>query len=117
MANQSTIKRSIVLVEFPYDDLSDRKIRPAYVLTNPIGEYRHIILALITSRIPTQPLVTDLILDGAHPDFAMTGLKKASTLRLNHLLTLRYAMIQRQLGELSPATHQQIAEKLSVLFF
>ena len=109
------MKRSIVLVEFPYDDLSDSKIRPAYALTNPIGEHCHVVLALITSRIPTQPLVTDLILDVTHPDFAITGLKKTSALRLNQLLTLRYSMIQRQLGELSTETHQQIVEKLYTL--
>ena len=108
------MKRSVVLVEFPYDDLSDSKIRPAYALTDPIGDYRHIVLALITSRIPTQPLITDLILDATHPDFAITGLKKPSTLRLNHLLTL-HSIIQRQLGELSTATHEQIVEKLYIL--
>ena len=116
MANQSTLKRSIVLVRFPYDDLSDSKIRPAYALTNPIGEHRHIVFALITSRIPTRPLATDLILDATHPDFTLTGLKKSSALRLNHLLTLRYSMIQRQLGELSAETHQQIVERLYTLF-
>jgi mRNA interferase MazF len=110
MVSQSIIKRSIVLVEFPYDDLSESKIRPAYALTDPIGDYRHTILALITNRIPTQLLDTDLTLDTTHPDFAITGLKKPSTLRLNHLVTLRYSMIQRQLGELSIETHKQIVE-------
>ncbi|MBC7973282.1 MAG: type II toxin-antitoxin system PemK/MazF family toxin [Verrucomicrobia bacterium] len=109
------MKRSIVLVEFPYDDLSDSKIRPAYALTDPIGDHRHVILALITSRIPTQPLVTDVSLDATHPDFAIAGLKKASALRLNHLLTLRYSIIQRQLGELSTETHKQIVERLYTL--
>jgi mRNA interferase MazF len=115
MADQLTMKRSIFLVEFPYDDLSDSKIRPAYALTDPIGEYRHIVLALITSRIPAQPLTTDLILDATHPDFAISGLKKPSTLRLNHLLTLRYSMIQYQLGELSAESHEQTLEKVCAL--
>ena len=57
------MKRRIVLVEFPYDDLSDRKLRPAYCLTDPVGEHRHIILALITSRIPPQLLETDMVLE------------------------------------------------------
>jgi len=83
------MKRSIVLVEFPYDDLSDSKIRPAHALTDLIGEHRHVVLALITSRIPTQLLATDVSVDATHPYFAIAGLKKASTLRLNHLLTLR----------------------------
>ena len=115
MAGRSTLKRNIVLVEFPYDDLSDSKIRPAYALTDSIGEHRHVVLALITSRIPTQPLNTDIILDTNHPDFTMSGLKKPSTLRLNHLLTLRYSIIQRQLGALSIQTHRGIVEKVCAL--
>jgi mRNA interferase MazF len=81
------MKRKVVLIEFPYDDLSNSKIRPAYCLTNSIGENRHIIFALITSRIPTQLLSTDLVLDSTYPDFAASGLRKPSTLRLNHLIT------------------------------
>jgi mRNA interferase MazF len=106
------MKRKIVLIEFPYDDLSNSKIRPAYSLTDPVGENCHIIFALITSRIPTQLLSTDFVLDSTVPDFAASGLRKPSTLRRNHLLTLRRSMIQRQLGELSPETHSQLIEKL-----
>ncbi|GDZ95047.1 transcriptional modulator of MazE/toxin, MazF [Planktothrix agardhii CCAP 1459/11A] len=46
-------KGKVVLVPFPFDDLSATKVRPAVCLTNPIGQYNHIILALITSTIPT----------------------------------------------------------------
>jgi mRNA interferase MazF len=106
------MKRKIVLVEFPYDDLSGSKIRPAYCLGDPVGEYRHVLFALITSRIPNSILPTDLVLDSNHPDFMISGLKKSSTIRLDHLITLRRSMIQRQLGELSPATHAQIVDQL-----
>ncbi|KAM3103625.1 type II toxin-antitoxin system PemK/MazF family toxin [Phormidesmis sp. 146-12] len=109
------MKRKIVLIEFPFDDLSNSKIRPAYCLTSSVGENRHIIFALITSRIPTQLLSTDLVLDPTNPDFATSGLRKPSTLRLNHLITLRRSMIQRQLGKLSPKTHEQLLEKLCEL--
>jgi mRNA interferase MazF len=112
MASRWMMKCRIILVEFPYDDLSDRKLRPAYCLTDPVGDNRHIIFALITSRIPPQLLATDVILDTAHPDFLISGLRKPSTLRLNHLITLRRSMIQRRLGELSPETHQQLVEQL-----
>ncbi|NDJ15941.1 type II toxin-antitoxin system PemK/MazF family toxin [Myxacorys almedinensis] len=108
-------KRRTVLVEFPYDDLSDSKLRPAYCLTDPVGDNRHVIFALITSRIPMQLLETDVVLDAAHPDFVTSGLRMPSTLRLNHLITLRRSMIQRQLGELSPETHRQLVEKLRSL--
>jgi hypothetical protein len=45
------MKGKIVLIQFPFDDLSASKVRPAYCLTQPIGNYQHIIFALITSRI------------------------------------------------------------------
>jgi mRNA interferase MazF len=107
------MKRKIVLIDFPYDNLSDSKIRPAYCLTDPVGEQRQIIFAFITSRIPATLLTTDLVLDSVHPDFARSGLRKPSTLRLNHLITLRRSMIQRRLGELSLETHSQLVEKLA----
>jgi PemK-like protein. len=56
----------VVLVPFPFDDLSTTKVRPAVCLTDPtdpIGPHRHVILAFITSRIPTDLLESDMVLD------------------------------------------------------
>ena len=46
------MKHRIVVLDFPYDNLSGSKIRPANCLTDPVGEHRQIIFALITSHIP-----------------------------------------------------------------
>jgi mRNA interferase MazF len=63
-------KGKVVLVPFPFDDLSATKVRPAVCLTEPIGLHRHVILAFITSRIPAVILDTDFVLDASHADFA-----------------------------------------------
>ena len=105
-------KGKIFLVPFPYDDLSATKVRPALCLTNPIGTRRHVLLAYITSRIPTTLLETDIVLDTTHPDFAATGLRQPSTIRLHQLATVSTVVIQRKLGELSSDTQAQITEKL-----
>ncbi|PZO14654.1 MAG: hypothetical protein DCF25_14660 [Leptolyngbya foveolarum] len=34
------MKDKVVLIQFPFDDLSFSKVRPAYCLTNPIGTYQ-----------------------------------------------------------------------------
>jgi mRNA interferase MazF len=34
------MKGKIVLIQFPFDDLSSSKVRPAYCLTNKIGGYQ-----------------------------------------------------------------------------
>lgn len=109
------MKGKIVLIQFPFDDLSDLKVRPAYCLTNAIGNYKHVIFSLITSRIPTILLDTDLVIDLTHPEFNISGLRQPSTIRLDHLVTLRQSMIRRELGSLSLATQHKIAEIITNL--
>jgi mRNA interferase MazF len=106
------MKGKVVLVSFPFDDLSSSKVRPAVCLTNVMGANEHIIFALITSRIPTDLLDTDIIIDTSHPDFMMSGLHKPSTIRLDHLITLRKSIIKRELGIFSLETQVQITNKL-----
>ena len=105
-------KGKIFLVPFPYDDLLANKLRPAACLTHPLGARRHVILAYITSRLPTNLLETDIVLATSHPDFAASGLRVPSTIRLHQLVTVSTVVVQRELGELSLDTQAQIAEKL-----
>lgn len=74
------LKYKIVLVPFPFDDLSSTKVRPAICLTNAIGSHNHVVLAFITSRISPTVLPTDLVIDASATDFTMTGLHLSSTL-------------------------------------
>lgn len=109
-------KSKIVLVPFPFDALSAVKVRPAICLTNPIGPYRHVVLGFITSRIPNPLLTSDLIIDSQHPDFAMTGLRVSSALRLHRLMTVPTSIIRRELGALPTNLEQQVDQKIKMLF-
>jgi mRNA interferase MazF len=109
-------KGKVVLVPFPFDDLSAAKVRPAVCLTDPVGPHRHIVLAFITSRIPADLMDTDLVLDASHADFAPTGLKVSSTLRLHRLMTVTTSLIQREMGELSPGMQIEASNRLRKLF-
>lgn len=116
MGNRSATRGKIVLVPFPFDDLSAAKVRPAVCLTEPVGWHRHVILAFITSRIPGDLTDTDIVLDANAPDFAMTGLRVSSTLRLHRLMTVTTAVIVRELGVLPPGTLDDVSAKLRRLF-
>ncbi len=107
-------KHKVVLVPFPFDDLSSSKVRPALCLTDPIGPHSHIILAFITSRIPTNLLATDVVIDPSDADFDATGLRVSSTLQLHRLMTATKTIIQRELGTLSPAMQTQVNDRLLV---
>jgi mRNA interferase MazF len=106
----------VVLVPFPFDDLSATRVRPAVCLTEPIRLHRHVILAFITSRIPADILDTDLVLDASRADFASTGLRVSSTLRLHRLMTAATSLIRREMGELSSGMQTEVANRLRKLF-
>src|SRR5208337_1931595 len=95
-ANRSMTKGKIVLVPFPFDDLTAEKVRPALCLTDPIGSHRHVVVAFISSQMPTSVSATDIVLDSRQKDFAATGLRVPSVLRLHRLVTLTSALIQRE---------------------
>jgi mRNA interferase MazF len=86
-------KNRVVLVPFPFDDLSAGKVRPTVCLTDPIGIHRHVVLAFVSSRLPDEPLASDVILDSKDPDFGSTGLRVSSVLQLHRLMTATTALI------------------------
>ena len=110
------VKGKVVLVPFPFDDLTSAKLRPAVCLTDPIGSHRHVVLAFITSQIPEDVLETDVVLDSSRDDFSTTGLRVSSPIRLHRLMTVTTSVIQRELGELSAQMRDEVNKKLQKLF-
>ena len=60
------MKGKIVLVPFPFTDLTTTKLRPALVLFE--GE-QDVVVAFISSRVPEKPSLTDIVVDENHPEF------------------------------------------------
>lgn len=109
-------KHKVVLVSFPFDDLSGSKVRPVVCLTDSIGPYHHVLLAFVTSRVPATLLASDLVLNERDSDFSETGLRASSTLQLHRMMTATTALIRRELGQLSPRMQHEAAKRLQILF-
>lgn len=110
------IKNSIVLVPFPFDDFSAVKVRPAICLTSGTGNYDHIIIALISSRIPDDLLDTDLLILKDTENWFGTGLSIDSVIRLHKMVTIPKSLIKRKLGKINQKLESEISEKLRKLF-
>ena len=110
------MKHKVVLVPFPFDDLTSTKVRPAVCLTEPIGEHKHVVLAFITSRVPDKPLSTDLVFAKTDKDFSVTGLHIASTLQHHRMMTVTTNIIVRELGQLPAPAQREVETKLKSLF-
>ncbi len=57
-----------------------------------------------------------LVIPADHRDFASTGLRVASTVRLHRMMTISSSLIRRELGSLPPALHEAESRKISTLF-
>lgn len=100
----------IVLVPFPFTDLTSRKVRPAVVVSSdPQGE--DIIIAFISSVVPRSLTADEFLLASDNPDFSVTGLKKSSVFKMNKLLTISSSLVIRRLG----SVHVTTLGKLSLL--
>lgn len=110
------IKGRIVLIPFPFDNLSGSKIRPTLCLTEKMGPYNQIVMAYITSQIVQPSLETDLILQQEDKEFEKTGLSVSSTIRFHRLITLPSSLIKRDLGILPPHFSHEAKKCIKKLF-
>ena len=110
------MKFKIVLINFPFDDLSKTKLRPAICLTDLLTERFHVILAFISSQIQNKAEPTDFFLNVSVKDFNQTGLRQPSVIRLHRLISVADSLIVKVIGELPEHYHNEIYSRLNRLF-
>lgn len=110
MPGTMPLRSDIVLLPFPFSDLTSEKLRPVLVLkpSNGQGDF---IAAQITARThhrPSLPLLP--------ADFELGGVPKPSVVRPDKVFTLNRTLVVRRVGRLKPCamarTIQQICQEL-----
>ena len=102
----------VVLVPFPFTDLSAVKQRPALVLSpDKRNNVRtDLIVAAITSQIPGAIGEDEILLSDV--DQRTAGLPKASLIKLGKIFTIHQGLIRKKLGHVPDSTLENILEKL-----
>jgi mRNA interferase MazF len=100
-ATRPLSRGDIVLVAFPFTDLSTTKRRPALVLWADQAQ-TDFTLAFISSQHLGQPGVGEAVILPTHPEFSLTGLSTASKIRATKLVTLARTLLTRWLGRVGP---------------
>ncbi|MBC7334539.1 MAG: type II toxin-antitoxin system PemK/MazF family toxin [Actinobacteria bacterium] len=103
------MKGKIVLVPFPFTDLTTSKLRPALILHE--GD-RDVVVAFISSKIPPQPTESDVIITKNHSEFLLTGLKIDSVIKLDKIATLSKKLIIGETGEVGMTIREEVNMKL-----
>jgi len=107
-------KGKIVLIPFPFTDLSASKVRPA-VIVSSLAQGEDIIVAFISS-VKSKIQKTDIVLNSYDKDFSKTGLKADSVIKTGKLATLDKKIILGEIGEISADTEKEINKKIKILF-
>ena len=100
---------SVILVPFPFSDLSDSKLRPAVVLADVgRGDW---VLCQITSKPYSDPRAIEL----TGGDFASGSLHVVSYARPGKLFTANRSLIVRQVGVLKDDALKKIVDAVMEL--
>lgn len=102
----------IVLLPFPFTDLSSSKVRPALIVSDAKYAEGDVSVVFISSKIPKRVKATDFVLGPSARHFELTGLKVASVIKCNKLATLDRRIVLGELGFLSPADLKEVDEAL-----
>jgi mRNA interferase MazF len=107
---------TILLVRFPFDDLSGNKVRPVLCLTEPLGKWKHLIVAFISSRVSSTLESHEVLINDQVEDFDETGLHTSSVIQLQRLLSVQENAILRELGVLPTSLQESVKAKLTTMF-
>jgi mRNA interferase MazF len=98
------MKGDIILITFPFTDLSGSKLRPALVLAGTASE---VTVMFITTKLKWMD-TTDVVIN---PDTG-NGIKKQSLIRVTKIATLDKTLVQGKLGFIDRSTHTEVENKL-----
>jgi len=100
------VKGEVLVVPFPFSDLSDSKRRPVLVVASLGGD--DIILCQITSKNRHDRYSVEL----ADNDFLEGGLKADSFIRPNRIFTADKSLILYRAGKLKPEKMKEVEDML-----
>ena len=102
-------KKDIILVPFPFSELTYAKKRPALILAS-IPTRNELICMMLTSTKKTDPVV-----DVAIDNLAGTGLPKPTVARTSRLFTLKSSIVNKRIGRINDIEYKTVIDKLMQL--
>lgn len=102
----------IVLTPFPYTDLSGAKLRPVLMLRQA-SRFDDWLVCMVSSKLDHADAGFDEVLTPADADFAASGLKVPSALRLSRLAVLDASLLVGSIGSIGDERLARIRQRLA----
>ena len=95
----------VVLVRFPFTDLTTTKVRPAVVLATHGDD---LTIVGIFSSSPQPSRQTWIVLSNQDHTFPETGLKTSSVIKAERIAVIEKSIVVRKLGSLSTSQMREV---------
>src|SRR5262245_16736576 len=103
----------IILFRFPQTDLEAGKLCPAVLLGKLPGDYDDWLICMISSQTRHHIPQLDEIIQDQHSDFAKSGVKIASVIRVGRLAVVEGRVLLGAIGRISLERLQRIKSRLA----
>jgi mRNA interferase MazF len=100
------VKGDVIVVPFPFSDLSQAKRRPALVLAELPGDDR------ILCQITSQRVRDEYAIELGDADFESGGLNRKSNIRPNRIFTCDTRIILYTVGHVKPSKMAEVIKKV-----
>ena len=88
---------NIILVPFPFSELTNIKVRPAVVISTTKDKYEDLIVSAISSVIPDSISANEIIIESN----SITNLWVNSVLKVDRIVTIKKESVIAMIGSLS----------------
>ena len=103
----------VVLIPLAQVGGGPAKMRPALVLAPLPGPYQHVLICGISTQMHDLRPDWDELLDSGDPDFAGSGLHRASAIRLSYLYAANSREIAGAIGHIAQERLQRLRARLA----
>ena len=103
----------VVVFTFPQTNLGPTKLRPALVLRKLPGKYNDWLTCMISSKLQQRLDSLDELVAESDSDYANSGLKAPSIIRITRLAVQDLSLIRGAIGEISTGRLTRIQQNLS----
>ncbi len=100
----------IILVPFPFTNLSAQKVRPALIISKTVTA--DVIVLFISSKVDKPNQSAGVQLTQTDRNFSQTGLKVSSCIRCDKIATLDKRIGLGEIGKLSPILMKKVETQL-----
>ncbi|HLD79734.1 MAG: hypothetical protein A3I11_07645 [Elusimicrobia bacterium RIFCSPLOWO2_02_FULL_39_32] len=105
----------IVLVPFPFTDLTTTKKRPAVIISSERfnKKYNDVIVVAITSQIPESISEEEILLSPIEQK--ESGLPKTSLIKIGKISTIDQRLIRKKLGTIPRTTYKKLIDAIDTI--